>query len=119
MEVVVDLSGGRVLIEYRDEFGLFSLHVRRGHPDNGDADGALGALAEALSLHDAGTVDLTGDVLVSPAAVRRLATEVALEEGRPLDPGWEAGFGGMLEYAAGKGWIADDGAVRAHVEWGE
>jgi hypothetical protein len=119
MEVVVDLSSGRVLLEHRDELGLFSVHARRGHPDNGEADEALGALAAALSLHDAGTVDPAGDALVPPAAVRRLATEAALEEGRPLDPGWEARFGGMLEYAAGKGWIADDGAVRAHVEWGE
>jgi hypothetical protein len=119
MEVVVDLSVGGVLLEHRDDVGRFAVRARRGHPGHGEDQGALGTLAAALSLHDAGTVDPAGDVLVPPAAVRRLATEAALEEGRLLDPGWEAGFAGMLEYAADKGWIADDGAIRAHLVWGE
>ena len=34
-----------------------------------------------------------------------------------LDGGWEADFADMLDRAGSSGWIDDDGAVRAHVEW--
>lgn len=41
--------------------------------------------------------------------IRRLAT------GR-VGPGWPHDFAGMIAYAAGKGWLSDDGThVRAHV----
>jgi hypothetical protein len=50
------------------------------------------------------------EALVEVDAVRRLAT------GR-VGPAWEGDFAAMLEYAEGKGWIADDGrSIRAHVE---
>jgi hypothetical protein len=50
------------------------------------------------------------EALVDVDAVRRLAV------GR-VGPGWEGDFAAMLDYAATKGWIADDGrAIRAHIE---
>ena len=39
------------------------------------------------------------------------------DEGFELGDGWEDDFTGMLDHAAGSGWVDDDGAVRAHVEW--
>ena len=41
----------------------------------------------------------------------------AATEGYALDDGWDLGFAGMLDDAGAKGWIDDDGAIRAHVEW--
>ena len=52
-----------------------------------------------------------------PDSLRRLATEAAEEDGLTLGPDWEDGFASMLEYAADSGWVNDDGAIRAHVEW--
>ena len=46
-----------------------------------------------------------------------LTSGAAEDEGRELDTGWEADFTGMLDHAGSSGWIDDDGAVRAHVEW--
>jgi hypothetical protein len=55
---------------------------------------------------------LEGDnhVFVDQALLVRLAG--------PLvdDPEWCQSFDGMIAYAASHGWIADDGAVRVHVE---
>jgi hypothetical protein len=74
-------------------------------------------LADALRGHDGGTVEPDGDVLVPEAALRRLAGVEAASEGRALDEAWESEFTGMLAYAATKGWVTEDGAVRVHVEW--
>jgi len=51
------------------------------------------------------------DAFVEPAALRRLAGDL----GR--DPGWSESLDRMVAYAAEHGWVSDDGAVRAHVEW--
>jgi hypothetical protein len=32
------------------------------------------------------------------------------------DPEWCQSFDGMIAYASSRGWVADDGAVRVHVE---
>jgi hypothetical protein len=36
---------------------------------------------------------------------------------RSRDPAWRDQLETMLAYAASKGWVNDEGAVRAHVEW--
>ena len=79
----------------------FSVRVR------GERSGLAGALESA------GVGRMDGDeALVEVDAVRRLAA------GR-VGPGWEGDFAAMLEYAGGKGWIADEGrSIRAHVEGG-
>jgi hypothetical protein len=117
MELMVDLSSGTVALLDGNEMEHFSLQVVRQNAMDGSENGALGALAAALSVHDAGTVEPTGDVLVPVAAVRRLAGEAASSQGRTLDSKWETGFAGMLDHAAANGWMDDDGSIRAHVEW--
>ena len=117
MVLVVDLSTGDVSMRDADNFRQFSVVAIPQWDGDGEDNGALGAIAAALSVHDIGSVDPSGDVLVSVEAVTRLAAESAAATGVPLGPGWATGFAGMLEYAATKGWIADDGSIRAHVEW--
>ncbi len=48
---------------------------------------------------------------VDPEELRRLA-------GRADDTAWNEGFGAMVEYARGKGWVDADGALQAHLEFG-
>jgi hypothetical protein len=88
-----------VTLESPDECTAFSVRAR------GDGSG-LGAALDA-----AGVGRMDGDeALIEVDAVRRLAA------GR-VGEGWDADFAAMLEYAATKGWIADDGrSIRAHVE---
>ncbi len=117
MELVVDLSSGSVALRDRDEMGRFALRALRREAADGGENGALGALAAALSVHDAGTVEQGGDAVIPPPAVRRLAAEAAVAGDRSLDDRWEAGFAAMLEHAATAGWITDDGSIRVHVEW--
>jgi hypothetical protein len=118
MEVVVDLSTGGVMLREREDMRRFSVQALPLHPGDGPAEGALGALAAALSVHAVGTVGPDGDVLVPTAAVRRLAADAAREDGASLDSAWEHEFNGMVTYAATKGWTSEDGSLRAHIEWG-
>ena len=55
---------------------------------------------------------LEGDdhVFVDQALLIRLAGPLA------DDPEWCQSFDGMIAYASSHGWVADDGAVRVHVE---
>jgi hypothetical protein len=117
MELVVDLSTASVVLRHHGDMKSFAVNALSPQPGEGDKNGALGALAAALSLHDIGTVDPTGDVFVLTDAVRLLAGEAATVEGQSLDPEWESSFASMLDGAATKGWIAEDGSIRAHVEW--
>ncbi len=119
MELVVDLSTGGVMLRARDDLQRFSVQALPLRPGDGPAEGALGALAAALSVHDMGTVGPDGDVSVPTTALRRMAMDAAFEDGTPLDPDWETGFTGMVEYATTKGWTSEDGSLRAHVEWGD
>src|ERR1700676_2777767 len=117
MELVVDLSTGDVVLRRHEDMGRFSVQPLPLHPGDGPAEGALGALAAALSVHEVGTVGPDGDVLVPTAVVRRLAIDAAKEDGSSLTAGWETEFTGMVEYATAKGWTSEDGSFRAHVEW--
>ncbi len=105
------------MLREREDMQHFSVQAVPEHPGDGPAEGALGALAAALSVHAAGTVGPEGDVLVPAAAVRRLAVDAAREDGTSLDPGWEIKFNDMVDYAASKGWTGEDGSLRAHIEW--
>jgi hypothetical protein len=49
---------------------------------------------------------------VSADTLRALAGE------RAADPDWAQQFTAMVDYATSKGWVGDDGALRAHVEAG-
>jgi hypothetical protein len=117
MELVVDLATASVVLRHRDDVQRFSVLALALQPDDGDENGALGALAAALSVHDAGTVHPDGDVFVAAEAVRRLAADAATADGQTLSPEWESGFATMLDDATTNGWLAEDGSIRAHVEW--
>ncbi|HEX3979616.1 MAG TPA: hypothetical protein VHW93_00235 [Acidimicrobiales bacterium] len=84
---------------------------------SGAGGGSLDALAAALGTHAVGTVEPEGDVLVPVDAVRRLAGDAAEKDGGSLDGDWEAAFARMVDHATSKGWTAEDGSLRAHVEW--
>jgi hypothetical protein len=117
MELVADLSTGGVVLRNRDDLERFSVQALLAPDDEPRGDGDLGALAAALSVHDAGTVDPTGHVSIPVAVVRRMAGDEAVSEGGSVGPEWESAFAAMLEQAAGQGWITEDGSIRAHIEW--
>jgi hypothetical protein len=117
MELEIDLSTGGIALRGREDMQRFSVHALGEHPGDGPTDGGLGALAAALSVHDAGTVGPDGDVLVPPDVVHRLAVVAARQDGTSLAPEWESEFTDMVAHASTKGWTAEDGALRAHVEW--
>jgi hypothetical protein len=112
MDVVVDLTDGVAAVAAWD--ALSSLSVRVDEPVS---DGAEDRLTVALAAAGIGRDNGSGDVLLPSGVLRGLAAEAAAAEGRSLDAAWDEAFAGMLAYAATKGWIDDDGAVRAHVEW--
>jgi hypothetical protein len=49
-------------------------------------------------------------VYLSPQEIRRLA-------GADASPSWLRDFERMVAYAKSQGWVREDGAIRAHVEW--
>ena len=118
MMVVVDLSTGAVSMRDAEDLKRFAVTAVPVEPGDGEANGALGAMAAALSVNDVGTVEPSGDALVTVGAVRRLAAQSAAVSGTTLDNRWESDLADMLASAASKGWIADDGSIRAHIEWG-
>ena len=117
VEIVVDLVTARIVARDPEDLKRFAVLVLPGQEGDSEGTEALGALAAALSIHRVSRVDQAGVVFVPPDAVRRLASEAAVAAGGTLDPEWEQGFAAMLEYAATKGWIGEDGAIEAHIEW--
>ena len=87
-----------------------------GGPDESDTTDEI-ALAAALAEAGIGRDVTTGDAMLPPGVLKALAADAAAADGYELDAGWDEGFAAMLAYAASEGWIDDDGAVRAHVEW--
>jgi flavin reductase (DIM6/NTAB) family NADH-FMN oxidoreductase RutF len=47
-------------------------------------------------------------IRLAPSVLRFLSNQAG-------EPGWEAGFATMIEYAARFGWVDDNGEIRAHV----
>ena len=100
MEIVVSNDTPEQL-EAPDEFGRFAIVVSSGAVRN--LDGAL----EGIARIEDGT-----HAWVSPQAVRKLAA-------REDDPAWNGRFDAMLAFAADRGWLASDGAIRAHIDFRE
>ncbi len=99
--IVIDLSESRVHLRDPDDFRRFSVAV--------DGAGDQSDLARVVDQSGLGRLKDDGrHVVVDPVALRALAGAAATDE-------WDEGFAGMLAYAAGKGWVEDDGVV-AHVE---
>ena len=99
--IVIDLSESRVHLRDPDDFTRFSVAVE-GAGDQSD-------LARVVDQSGLGRLkDDAQHVVVDPVALRALAGAAATDE-------WDEGFSGMRAYAAGKGWVEDDGVV-AHIE---
>lgn len=101
MLIVIDLSESRVHLHDPDNFGRFSVAVE-GAGDQSD-------LARVVDQSGLGRLKEDGEhVVVDPVALRALAGASATDE-------WDEGLAGMRAYAAGKGWVEDDGVV-AHIQ---
>jgi hypothetical protein len=119
VDVVVDLGSGLVALEGWETVTALGIIVDGGPlggPDESDDTDEI-ALSAALAEAGIGRDRATGAVLLLPAVLQALAADAAAADGYELDTGWDQGFADMLAYADTEGWIDDDGAVRAHVEW--
>jgi hypothetical protein len=116
VDVVVDLGSGRVALEGWETVTALAVQVDGG-PLGGPDEADVSALAAALAEAGIGRDGTTGDALLPPEVLKGLAADAAAADGYELDAGWDEGFVAMLAYAGAEGWIDDDGAVRAHVEW--
>jgi hypothetical protein len=117
MEFVVDMTTMEITVRHAKDLERFSVRAFPARYRD-EVGGNLEVLDVALRAHAAGTVDPRGDALIVPAVIRRMAHEAASVEGSMPDAERDARFSSMLEYAACRGWVAEDGSVRAHVEWG-
>jgi hypothetical protein len=117
VQVVVDLSSGSVSLSEPDDTDRFSLLVLPASPQDPGDTSALGAVAAALSVHDAGIVDPEGNAFIPTEVVRRLAEEGAAAGGGLLGSDWEPRFTAMVEQATSRGWVTDEGSIQAHIEW--
>jgi hypothetical protein len=118
VQVVVDLSSGSVALGDPDDTGRFSVLALPAGPEDPGDTAALGAVAAALSVHDAGTVDPDGNAFIPIEAVTRLAHLGAGGQGGALGADWEDRFDAMIEQATASGWITEERTIRAHIEWG-
>jgi len=116
MEVLVDLAGGRVWLEGWQDFGALAVSARAERPGE-VRERDHQRLAETLEESGAGWIDPDGDARIPPDSLRALAARAAEDEADRLGDGWDEEFADMLDLAGSSGWIDDDGAVRAHVEW--
>jgi len=117
MDVVVDLVTAGVALHQPEVLTSFAVRVLPGQEGDGAGTEALGAVAAALSVHDAGWIDPAGVAFIPTESVRRLAALAAEAAGQPLGDAWDDNFAAMLEYAATLGWISEGGAIQAHIEW--
>ena len=74
------------------------------------APGGAAATGVPEALAKLGRLDGSDHVFVEQALLIRLAGPLG------NDPEWSKSFHAMIEFAASHGWLADDGAVRVHVE---
>jgi len=104
MIIEVDLTHGTPSVKLidPDDCKRFHLAVRSGD---------VAALSAVLQEHGLGASMPSGDVMISVAAVKRLA------QGR-VEAGWDERLCAMVGYAEGKGWFdRTTGSLQPHVEW--
>jgi len=77
----------------------------------------LGSVPPEVSLREAedltsfsARVTVPSHTFITPETLREFAGELG------HDPEWNAQLEGVLAYAGSKGWLREDGAIRAHVE---
>ncbi|WP_336879389.1 hypothetical protein [Rhodococcus globerulus] len=101
MQVFVDAHGD-VRLADRDSFTVFAVHAPTDHEVENVGD-ALRAVA-------VGEIE-DGHAWIFATAITRLAHETGAGDD------WRVGFDAMVEYAGVKGWLREDGAIRAHIEF--
>lgn len=90
---------GAVLLEEPDDFRRFSIRLDPGARGAAAAEAALARIARPDGDH----------AWVAEPALRALAPGGG-------DPAWQQGLGGMIAFARSRGWVDDQGGIRAHVE---
>ena len=116
MDLVVDLAAGCVAVDGWDTLTSLSVQIAR-PPESPSSRADEESLTATLAGAGIGRSAPTGDALVPTEVLRRLAVSAAGDSGLQLDAGWEQEFADMVARAGANGWIDDDGAIRAHVEW--
>ena len=59
----------------------------------------------------------TGSCLSRPRWCDDWPGTLAIQDREDLGSEWDEAFAAMIEAADTRGWIADDGSIRAHIEW--
>ena len=101
MIVHVDLAAAPPAVTLQDAEDLRAFKVL--------ATGGEDPAAVASALQGVGRMAPDGHAFIDPGAVRRMAGE--------RDAPWRDSFAQMLAYAGTKGWLDDQGAIQAHVEY--
>lgn len=87
------------------------LDFKRFHLEIAAPRGALAALRQAFSAY--GAIESEAHAWIDTDALRQWP-------GLAGNAAYQSGLGGMLEFAARKGWMSPDGKrVRAHIVWAE
>ncbi|HXA32842.1 MAG TPA: hypothetical protein VNV87_11320 [Acidimicrobiales bacterium] len=110
MEVVIDLGADTVVLRDPEIMQGFNLRVLGSAEEDGS-----GLVAAVLEAQGVGRLGADGNAFIDLEAVRRLASDAF---GSNTPEAWEDSLAGMVGYAASKGWVAEDGAIQAHIEWG-
>jgi hypothetical protein len=110
VEIVADLQSLTVTLAGAEDTGKFAVRVA-GPPDaSGQRDADVHRLGDVLAAAGVGRLGPGDHAFIRPDAVRFNAAGQVGE-------GWEERFAAMVDDADSRGWTADDGWIRAHVEW--
>lgn len=110
MELVVDLTAVTVVLADAEDLHRLAVRVREPRTASPDVIEDVHRLTDVLVAAHAGRAGPDGDVLVDPAALRFHAAGQVGE-------GWDERFAAMLDFAATRGWLDDEGFLHAHVVW--
>lgn len=102
ISVALESDESRITLEDPTVFDRFAVRVDGYDHRRHDLESLL---AQVGSL-----VGSTRHVFVMPEMLRRMAGDYGVE------PGWNAKFDRMVAYATERGWVSEDGAIRAHIE---
>ncbi len=108
--MVADLETLAVTLAEAEDTGHFALRVAGPPGASGGREVDVHRLADVLAAAGVGRLGPGGDAFIRPEAVRFHAAG-------QVGAGWEERFSAMVDYAASRGWTADDGWIQAHVEW--
>jgi len=108
--MVADLETLTVTLAEAEDTGRFALRVVGPAGATGPQTHDVHRLGDVLVAAGVGRLGPEGDAFIRPDAVR-------FHSAGQVGAGWEERFVAMVDYAASRGWTADDGWIQAHVEW--